>query len=217
MYNEWNDILNKEFNKQYFIKMQEKIHNYRLSKTIYPKDEDVFNCFKYTNFDNLKVIILGQDPYHGKNQAHGLSFSSLDTKTPKSLYNIKKELENDLKIKVSTNNNLTKWAEQGVLLLNTVLTVEEGKPNSHKNIGWQTFTLNIFKEITKIDKPLVFILWGNYAISYEKYITNKKHLIIKSSHPSPFSANISFFGSKPFSRTNKYLIKNEISPIDFKI
>lgn len=212
-----NEIIKKETNKVYYKEMINKINELRKEHVIYPKEEDVLNCFKYTNYNNLKVIILGQDPYHGKNQAHGLSFSSLDSKTPKSLYNIKKELKHDLNIDVSESNDLTNWAKQGVLLLNTVLTVEEGRPHSHKNLGWETFTLNIFKEIVKIDRPLVFILWGNHAISYERYIKNDKHLIIKSSHPSPFSARISFFGSKPFSKTNDYLIKNNLTPINFKI
>lgn len=212
-----NEIIKKETNKVYYKEMINKISQLRKEHVIYPKEEDVLNCFKYTNYNNLKVIILGQDPYHGKNQAHGLSFSSLDSKTPKSLYNIKKELKHDLNIDVSESNDLTNWAKQGVLLLNTVLTVEEGRPHSHKNLGWEKFTLNVFKEIVKIDRPLVFILWGNHAMSYEKYIKNDKHLIIKSSHPSPFSARISFFGSKPFSKTNDYLIKNNLTPINFKI
>lgn len=211
------EILLNEFNKPYFKKLDLKLAKLREENIVYPKEEDVFNAFKYTKIEDVKVVILGQDPYHGKNQAHGLSFSSLDTKTPKSLINIKKELYSDLGIEISPNNNMTNWAKQGVLLLNTVLTVNEGKPNSHQNIGWETFTLNIFKEITKLDKPIVFILWGNHAISYKKYITNNKHLVIESSHPSPFSARISFFGSKPFSKTNEYLIKNNLSPIDFNL
>jgi len=213
----WDEILNKEFSKPYFKELIAKVDNEYKTKTIYPKWEDIFNAFKLTKYSDLKVVIMGQDPYHGKNQAHGLAFSTLDTKIPKSLINIKKELENDLEIKTTNNNNLSNWARQGVLLLNTILTVEEKKPLSHANIGWETFTLNIFKEITEIDKPLVFILWGKNAERYEKYITNNKHLVIKSSHPSPFSARISFFGSKPFSKTNDYLIKNNIKPIDFKI
>lgn len=213
----WNDILNKEFNKDYFIDLKEKINKLYKTKTIYPKYEDIFNAFKYFDIKDLKVVILGQDPYHQPNQAHGLAFSTLDSKTPKSLINIKKELENDLNIKVSNNNNLTNWAIQGVLLLNTILTVEESKPLSHQNIGWEVFTLNIFKEITKLNQPIVFILWGKNAEKYEEYINNSNHLVIKSSHPSPFSARISFFGSKPFSKTNDYLIQNNIIPINFKL
>lgn len=213
----WDDILNKEFVKPYYEELIKTINKEYKTKTIYPKYEDIFNAFKLTDYNNLKVIIIGQDPYHGKNQAHGLAFSTLDSKTPKSLINIKKELENDLGFKTTNNNNLSKWAKQGVLLLNTILTVKEGAPLSHANIGWETFTLNIFKAITNINRPLVFILWGKKAEEYEKYINNNKHLVIKSSHPSPFSARISFFGSKPFSKTNKFLAKNNIEIIDFKI
>lgn len=213
----WLNILEKEYSKEYYKNLSKKINTLRKTKTIYPKEEDVFNAFKYTKLKDLKVIILGQDPYHGENQAHGLAFSTLDNKTPKSLINIKKELKDDLNVNITNNNNLTNWAKQGVLLLNTVLTVEKGKPNSHKNIGWEIFTLNVLLEISKLNRPLVFILWGNHAISYEKYITNKNHLVIKSSHPSPFSARISFFGSKPFSKTNNFLIKNKIKPIDFTL
>lgn len=213
----WNDILNKEFQKEYFIKLKEKVDVLYKTKTIYPLYEDIFNAFKYFDLKDLKVVILGQDPYHQPNQAHGLAFSTLDSKTPKSLINIKKELLSDLNIEISSNNNLTSWAKQGILLLNTILTVEESKPLSHANLGWETFTLNIFKEITKLNQPIVFMLWGKNAENYEKYITNSNHLVIKSSHPSPFSARISFFGSKPFSKTNNYLIKNNIIPINFKI
>lgn len=213
----WDQILKIEFEKEYFKYLTEKLKVLYDTKTIYPKKTDVFNAFKLTPLESIKVVILGQDPYHQPNQAHGLAFSTLDSKTPKSLQNIKKELENDLSIKVSNNNNLTSWAKQGVFLLNTILTVEESKPMSHANMGWEIFTLNMFKEITNLNKPIVFILWGKQAFNYEKYIYNPKHLVLKSSHPSPFSAHIDFFGSKPFSKTNNYLIKNNILPVDFSL
>ena len=213
----WDKILEEEFNKKYYIKLKENLNEIRKIDTVYPKEEDVFNAFKFTKFENIKVVILGQDPYHQKGQAHGLAFSSLDDKVPKSLQNIKKELESDLNIKLSGSSNLTTWAEQGVLLLNTILTVSEGKPLSHKNIGWEIFTLNIFKKVCAIDKPIVFILWGNHAKSYKKYITNQKHLIIESPHPSPLSSYRGFFGSRPFSKTNNFLQNNKIRPINFKI
>lgn len=213
----WDKILEAEFKKEYFIKLNKIVKEERKTKTIYPKEEDVFNAFKLTNLNDIKVVILGQDPYHGSNQAHGLSFSSLDIKTPKSLLNIKKEIKNDLNIDYTNNNDLTSWAKQGVFLLNTFLTVEESKPMSHSNIGWEIFTLNIFTEITKIDRPIVYILWGNKAREFKKYINNPKHLVIESAHPSPLSASRGFFGSKPFSKTNEFLKSNNIVQIDFKI
>ncbi|VEU80248.1 uracil-DNA glycosylase [Haploplasma axanthum] len=213
----WNEIITNESIKEYYKKLIQKVSEERKTKTIYPTTENVFKAFELTPFEKIKVVILGQDPYHGELQAHGLAFSSLDKKTPKSLLNIKKEIKDDLGLEITQNNDLTNWAKQGVLLLNTILTVEEGKPLSHKNFGWEEFTLNIFKEICRIDSPLVFILWGNNAKEYQRYIYNDKHLVLTSVHPSPLSANRGFFGSKPFSKTNKYLQKNNIGVIDFKI
>lgn len=213
----WNEIIDNEKRKNYYNELIDRVNNDRRTNKVYPKEEDVFNAFKFTSYEEIKVVILGQDPYHQPNQAHGLAFSSLDNKTPKSLLNIKKELFNDLNFVITPNNDLTSWAKQGVLLLNTVLTVIESKPLSHALYGWKDFTLNIFLEVCKIDRPIVFILWGNHAKEYKKYIKNEKHLIIESVHPSPLSANRGFFGSKPFSRTNDYLVKNGINKIDFKI
>lgn len=211
-----NEILEKEQKKDYFLKMNNFLKEERKTKQIFPKEEDVFRAFNLVN-NNLKVIILGQDPYYVRGMADGLAFSSNLSNTPKSLANIKKELKNDLNIDITTNNSLINWSKQGVLLLNTVLTVEEGKPLSHHGIGWEEFSKNIFIEICKINKPLVFILWGNEAISYKKYIKNEKHLVISSSHPSPLSAYRTFFGSKPFSKANNHLIKNNIPAINFEI
>ncbi|MDY0277370.1 MAG: uracil-DNA glycosylase [Acholeplasma sp.] len=212
------ELIINEMKKQYFKDIITKVREERRKYVVYPNEDDVFKAFDFTPLQEIKVVILGQDPYHGENQAHGLAFSSLDSKTPKSLFNIKKELQDDLHIEVSKNNNdLSNWAKQGVFLLNTILTVRKRSPLSHANIGWQEFTLNVFKMICKIDRPIVFILWGNEARKYKQYVTNEKHLVIESSHPSPLSASRGFFGSKPFSRTNDYLISNDIEPIDFTI
>lgn len=213
----WHKILENEFKQDYYKKLDDFIKQERITKTIYPKEEDVFRAFELTKLSNLKVVILGQDPYFVKDMADGLAFSTRLDKTPKSLLNIKKELENDLDIKISKNNDLSNWAKEGVLLLNTILTVEANNDLTHQNKGWEIFTLNIFKYIASLNRPMVFILWGNKAREYKKYITNKNHLIIESSHPSPLSAYHSFWNSKPFSKTNNYLIKNEIKPIDFTL
>ena len=187
-------------------------------KLFFPPKEDVFNALKYTPYNNVKVVIVGQDPYHGVGEAHGLSFSVQDgIKIPPSLQNIYKELYNDLGITPPNSGNLTKWAREGVLLLNSTLTVVKDNANSHKNLGWSLFTDYIIKTINNKETPTVFILWGNFARSKKQFITNKNHLIIESAHPSPFSANNGFFGSKPFSRTNNFLIENGISPIDWDL
>ena len=216
--NKWDIILQDEFKKEYFENLMNFVKNEYKTKTIYPKQNEVFNAFRYTDFDNVKVVILGQDPYHGPNQAEGLSFSVSNEvlKTP-SLKNIFKELESDLKIPFPEHNSLKKWAKEGVLLLNAVLTVEEHKPTSHKDKGWEIFTDDIIKILNKRDTPTVFILWGAYARSKRELITNPKHLVIESAHPSPFSARTGFFGSKPFSKTNEFLRKNNIKEIDWRI
>lgn len=213
----WEEIFKKEKEKIYYKELEEKYLKSYEETVVYPNKDNIFKAFELTSFADIKIVILGQDPYPTKNHAHGLSFSSLNEETPKSLANIKKELKSDLYIEISKSNELTGWANQGVLLLNTILTVQEGKPLSHKDYGWEIFTLNIFKEICKKNEPVVFILWGNNARSYKKYITNSNHLIIESSHPSPLSSYRGFFGSKPFSRANKFLIDNNIKPINFKI
>lgn len=216
--NNWDSILSEEYNKEYFVKMIDFLNKEYKSKTIYPKKNEIFNAFRYTSFDNLKVVIIGQDPYHGPDQAEGLSFSvSNSVLKPPSLQNIFKELESDLGIPFPEVNSLKPWANEGVLLLNAVLTVEEHSPASHKNIGWETFTDNVIKKINEKEEPVVFILWGAFARSKKELITNPKHLIIESAHPSPFSARNGFFGSKPFSRTNEFLRKNNIKEIDWRV
>ncbi len=216
--NKWDLILQDEFKKEYFENLMSFVKNEYKEKTIYPKQNEVFNAFRYTDFDNVKVVILGQDPYHGPNQAEGLSFSvSNEVLKPPSLKNIFKELESDLGIQFPKANSLKPWAKAGVLLLNAVLTVEEHKPTSHKDKGWEIFTDDIIKILNKRDTPTVFILWGAYARDKKSLITNPKHLVIESAHPSPFSARNGFFGSKPFSKTNEFLKKNNIKEIDWRI
>ena len=184
--NSWDIILKEEYKKKYFQDLIEFIKNEYKTKTIYPKQTEVFNAFKYTDFNDVKVVILGQDPYHGPDQAEGLSFSVSDkVLKPPSLQNIFKELESDLEIPFPEHNSLKKWAKQGVLLLNAVLTVEEHKPTSHKDKGWEIFTDDIIKIINKKTTPVVFILWGAYARKKKDLITNPIHLIIESAHPSP--------------------------------
>lgn len=210
----WLKIIKAESSKDYFVKLNKFINHERLHKSILPHSELVYNAFELTNFDNVKVIIIGQDPYHQKGVANGLSFSvNANYKLPKSLINIFKELNSDLGI-MNTNGDLRSWAKQGVFLLNTILTVEEGKALSHKNIGWETFTKNIIEELIKDNKPKVFLLCGNQARKFEQLINNN-HLVITSAHPSPLSAYNGFFGSKPFSRINKFLAKNNISQINW--
>ena len=216
--NKWDEYLSDEYKKEYFKELLDFVKKEYKTKTIYPKQNEVFNAFRYTDYDDLKVVILGQDPYHGPNQAEGLSFSvSNEVLKPPSLQNIFKELESDLKIPFPKHNSLKPWTRQGVLLLNAVLTVEEHKPTSHKDKGWETFTDDVIKIINKKEKPVVFILWGAYARAKKELITNPIHLVIESAHPSPFSARNGFFGSKPFSRTNEFLKKNGIKEIDWRI
>lgn len=214
--NDWDNVLNIIWNSNGFKSFYNKILNEYDIKTIYPPKDYIFNALKLTNYENTKVVIVGQDPYHGENQAHGLSFSvQKGIKLPPSLQNIYKELESDLGIKPRLDGDLTGWAKQGVLLLNAVLTVEKDKAGSHRNWGWELLTDYIIKVLNKKDTSVVFILWGNFAKEKAKLITNPKHFIIISPHPSPFSAYSGFFGSKPFSKTNNYLIKNNLEPIDW--
>lgn len=211
----WDNILKGEYNKDYFKRLRSFLKEEYSTKICYPKKEEIFNALKYTNYEDVKVVILGQDPYHGENEAHGFCFSVRSTvKRPPSLNNILKELYDDLKI-VRKENELTSWAEQGVLLLNSVLTVVKDTPLSHRGIGWEEFTDSIIKKINEKDSTVVYILWGSYARSKKYLITNPKHYIIESAHPSPLSANKGFFGSKPFSKTNEILIKNNMKPINW--
>lgn len=211
----WDNILKDEYNKDYFKRLRSFLKEEYSTKICYPKKEEIFNALKYTNYEDVKVVILGQDPYHGENEAHGFCFSVRSTvKRPPSLNNILKELYDDLKI-VRKENELTSWAEQGVLLLNSVLTVVKDTPLSHRGIGWEEFTDSIIKKINEKDSTVVYILWGSYARSKKYLITNPKHYIIESAHLSPLSANKGFFGSKPFSKTNEILIKNNMKPINW--
>lgn len=208
-------LFKEEGNKEYYIKLFEFVNKEYKEKRCFPLYEDIFNAFKYNDIDKIKVIILGQDPYHEINQAHGLSFSILDgNPLPKSLINIYKELYDDLGITRLTGN-LSSWANQGVFLLNNVLTVEEGKANSHKNKGWEIFTSRVIEELNKDDSPKVFVLWGKDAGTKKNLITNKKHMIIESAHPSPLSSYRGFFESKPFSKINKFLKENNLEEIDW--
>lgn len=216
--NDWDKVLDVIWKSPNFIKFYNNILSLYDKEIIYPPKNMIFNALKLTPYNNVKVVIVGQDPYHGEGEAHGLSFSvKKGIKLPPSLKNIYKELENDLGIKAPVDGDLTKWAKEGVLLLNATLTVKKDMPNSHSKIGWEPFTDYIIRKLNNKDKPIVFILWGNYARSKKKYITNSKHLIIESTHPSPFSANNGFFGSKPFSRTNIFLKKCGIKEIDWKL
>lgn len=216
--NDWDSLLEDELNKEYFHKLIDFVKKEYKEKTIYPKQSDIFNAFRYTSYKDVKVVILGQDPYHGENQAEGLSFSvKKGIKKPPSLVNIYKELQSDLNIPIEENGSLVKWANQGVLLLNAVLTVEKDKAASHQGKGWEIFTDEVIKLLNKKKNPIVFILWGSYARSKKKYITNQKHCIIESAHPSPLSAHNGFFGSKPFSKTNAFLEKTHQKPIDWSL
>ena len=216
--NSWDELLKDEYKKEYFINLKNFVIDEYKKKTIYPKMSEIFNAFTKTTYDNVKVVILGQDPYHGENEAEGLSFSvKVGIQKPPSLINIFSELKDDLGIAPPNHGSLVSWAEQGVLLLNATLTVVKDNPRSHANKGWEIFTDEVIKLINKKDTPVVFILWGSDARSKKNLITNKKHLIIESAHPSPLSAYRGFFGSKPFSKTNDFLLKNNIKPIDWKI
>ncbi|GKX68081.1 uracil-DNA glycosylase [Inconstantimicrobium mannanitabidum] len=218
IHTDWLDLLNDEFSKEYYTKLRSFLANEYKHNAVYPNMYNIFQALNLTPYSEVKVVILGQDPYHGENQAHGLSFSvSPGVKIPPSLVNIYKELHTDLGCYIPNNGFLKKWAEQGVLLLNTSLTVRAGEANSHKNIGWEKFTDKIIELLNERKDPVVFILWGNNAISKEKIITNPIHYIIKSVHPSPLSASRGFFGSKPFSKTNKFLESINKPPIDWQI
>ena len=214
--NNWDIILKDEYKKDYYKNMVSFLNKEYNERVIFPLKANIFKAFSLTDYNNIKVVILGQDPYHGIDEANGLAFSVNDNvKLPPSLKNIFKELESDLNIK-NDKGDLSNWARQGVLLLNTVLTVVKDTPASHKNIGWEVFTDEVIKIINQKEEPVVFILWGNFAKSKKKYITNSKHFVIESTHPSPFSCNNGFFGSKPFSKTNDFLRKNNIKEIDWK-
>ena len=213
--NYWDVVLKEEYEKNYFKNIAMFINKEYKEKIVYPPKRDILRALKLTDYNDVKVVILGQDPYHGENEANGLSFSVNEgIKLPPSLKNIYKELYDDLGI-TKTTGDLTSWTNQGVLLLNSVLTVLKDTPTSHSKIGWQEYTDAIIKKLNEREKTIVFILWGNYARSKKNLITNKRHYIIESPHPSPFSANSGFFGSRPFSKTNEFLKKNNIKEIEW--
>lgn len=216
--NKWDEILKEEYQEEYFKKIIMYINKAYKERPIYPPKNHILRALSLTDYDDVKVVILGQDPYHGEGEANGLAFSvNNGIKLPPSLKNIYKELNDDLGIPISTKGDLTCWAKEGILLLNSVLTVEKDKPASHKKLGWETFTDAIIKKVNEKETPVVFILWGNFARSKKNLITNPKHLILESTHPSPFSSNYGFFGSRPFSKTNEYLKKQGLKEIDFTV
>ena len=216
--NYFKNIIEEESKKDYYIKLHDFVENEYKTKTIYPPHEKIFFALKNTPYEYVKVVIIGQDPYHGEGEAHGMCFSvNPNIKIPPSLQNIYKELHRDLGCKIPNNGYLLKWAKQGVLLLNSVLTVEKDKPASHQGKGWEIFTDKIISEINKKETPVVFLLWGNFAKKKAELITNPKHLILTSSHPSPFAVRYGFDGCSHFSKTNNFLIKTGQAPIDWQI
>lgn len=212
--NDWQDFFESETKKDYYLKLRNFLKNEYNNYTVYPPMEEIFNAFKITPLSKVKVVILGQDPYYNQGQAMGLSFSVKDgIKPPPSLVNIYREISNDLDQEINiSSGNLTRWAEQGVFLLNTTLTVRDGEPLSHKGHGWEIFTDNVIRTLNENDNPKVFLLWGNNAKAKKNLITNKNHLILEAGHPSPLSARY-FYGCKHFSKTNDFLIKNGLKPI----
>ena len=216
--NDWDAVIGGEFEKEYYLKLREFLMSEYKNFEVYPNMYNIFNALKLTPYSQVKAVILGQDPYHEPGQAHGLSFSVREgTRLPPSLQNIYKELESDIGIAPSQKGDLTAWAQQGVLLLNTVLTVRRGQANSHKGMGWEIFTDEVIRRLNEHESPIAFILWGANARSKKSLITNPKHGIFESAHPSPLSAYNGFFGSRVFSRVNRFLVENEIPPINWKV
>ena len=216
--NDWLEPLKPEFSKAYYASLYKKVKEEYANYVVYPPSDDIFNAFALTPLEKVKVVILGQDPYHGDGQAHGLCFSVRQgVDIPPSLVNIYQELHDDLGCYIPDNGCLTKWADQGVLLLNTVLTVRAHQPYSHRGIGWEEFTDAAIRVLDGVDRPMVFILWGKPAQAKEVMLHNPKHLIIRSAHPSPLSAYRGFFGSRPFSKTNEFLKQNGLEPVDWQI
>ena len=216
--NEWDNVLKDEFEKDYFIKIRKFIDREYETKTIYPPYDEIFNAFKLTALNDVKVVILGQDPYHEAGQAHGLAFSTPEGRPiPRSLKNIFKEINAEYDYPIPESGCLESWAKQGVFLLNTVLTVEDGNANSHSKCGWQTFTDNVIKILNQQSQPIVFMLWGKQAEKKKELITNTNHLVLITSHPSPFSARRGFFGSEHFRLANEFLNKNNKEEIDWRL
>ncbi|MEA5026949.1 MAG: uracil-DNA glycosylase [Erysipelotrichaceae bacterium] len=216
--NNWTAFLEQEFAQPYFRQLASFLKQEYAAKKIYPPKSDVFSCFYYTDLPAVKVVIIGQDPYHQPNQAHGMCFSvKPDIAPPPSLQNIYKELHDDLGCYIPNNGYLLSWAQQGVLLLNTVLTVEDSHPLSHRNRGWETFTDHVLLQLNQQNQPIVYLLWGRPAQNKASLLTNPGHLLLKAAHPSPLSAYGGFFGSKPFSQANAYLLKHGLKPINWQI
>lgn len=216
--NDWDLALSDEFKKDYFLRIQEFINNEYSTKTVYPPYEEIFNAFRLTPLSKVKVVILGQDPYHEAGQAHGLAFSTPEGRPiPRSLKNIFKEINAEYDYPIPESGCLEKWARQGVFLLNTVLTVEDGNANSHSNCGWQTFTDNVIKTLNGQSQPIVFMLWGKQAEKKKELITNENHLVLVTSHPSPFSARRGFLGCNHFRLANEYLKENNQKEIDWRL
>lgn len=216
--NDWMEPLSPEFHKPYYAKLYQFVREEYATHKVFPPSEDIFNAFHLTPLHEVKVVILGQDPYHNDGQAHGLCFSvKPDVQVPPSLVNIYQELHDDLGCYIPNNGYLTKWASQGVLMLNTVLTVRAHQANSHRGMGWEEFTDAAIRILNEQNRPIVFILWGSPAQKKEKMLYNPNHLILKAPHPSPLSAYRGFFGSKPFSQTNRFLEEHGLSPIDWQI
>ncbi|MCI7813248.1 MAG: uracil-DNA glycosylase [Lachnospiraceae bacterium] len=216
--NDWLEPLKPEFRKPYYKKLYQTVIEEYNTRQIFPMPDDIFNAFALTSLHKVKVVILGQDPYHGEGQAHGLCFSvKPDVEIPPSLMNIYKELQYDVGCEIPDNGYLVKWAEQGVLLLNTVLTVRAHQANSHRGIGWEEFTDAAIRILNEQDRPIVFILWGKPAQMKKAMLNNPKHLILEAAHPSPLSAYRGFFGSRPFSKTNEFLRQHGEKPIDWQI
>ena len=215
---EWAKALNEEFKKPYYRELFQKVGEEYNARRVFPNPDDIFNAFHFTPLDQVKVVILGQDPYHGEGQAHGLCFSVRpEVEIPPSLVNIYKELEEDLGCYIPNNGYLEKWARQGVMLLNTVLTVRAHQANSHRGIGWEKFTDAAIQILGAQQRPMVFILWGRPAQTKKMYLDAARHLILEAPHPSPLSAYKGFFGSRPFSKTNQYLEEHGLTPIDWQI
>lgn len=216
--NEWDALLADEIKKDYYLRLREFLKQEYSTHRIYPPMNDIFNALRRTSYSDVKAVILGQDPYHGAGQAHGMCFSvKKGTPPPPSLQNIFKELKSDLGIDPPNHGELTAWADSGVLLLNTVLTVREGQANSHKGMGWEQFTDRIIELLNQREKPMVFLLWGGNARSKARLITNPNHLVLQCAHPSPLSAYNGFFGCRHFSKTNEFLEQHGIAPINWKL
>ncbi len=214
--NDWQEVLADEFDKPYYLNLRDYLKGEYANETVFPDMDHIWNAFHQTSFQNVKVVILGQDPYHGEGQAHGLSFSVQNgVKHPPSLRNILKELHDDLGCEIPQHGNLTKWANQGVLLLNTVLTVRQGQAHSHKGNGWEMFTDSVIQRLSDREVPVIFVLWGRPAQKKRGLINTSRHVIIENVHPSPLSAHRGFFGSKPFSAINEHLVNSGLTPIDF--